>query len=943
MSSSSKSLCAVFAGVLGMFSCLPGLTLRAQTNISSSYSWHQLLIGGGGFVTGVAIHPSTPNLIYARTDTSGAYKWNANTGTWSELLLASNVPSPAIDEPNEYAVESVAVSAKNNQVVYVAIGTDSNGRILKSTNQGQTWTDSGQRWYINGNGDYREGGERIAVDPNNDSIVYFGSRTQGLWVSTNAGSSWSQVSTSAIPLGSNSSGTAAGVSFVAFDPTGGTVNGITQRIYVGVAGNGIYETGNGGSAWSQILAVSSIPYAGKVSSDEMLWVSLTAYESNGGLQTYNPSTQTWANVSPANAGDWSFAIDPFNAQHIVAGHDGITSGQLYQTTNEGTDWTPMQLTLSSSNIPWVTTTDEYEYLSSAEMQFDTTVQNRLWFPEGLAIWQANDDSGSSITFTNVSAGIENTIPTDVIAPNGVAVTGIFDREGFYHGSLSSYPTKTHIDTVSSSSPQLWGGTSLDYSGGTPSFQVLAEVQNNSGSAPGRGGYSADGGNTWTLFGGTPPVGTGGNIAVSATDTTNVVWLPSTNNFGAGNIPYYSTDRGSTWNATGGVSSTNTHWFYYWGSKKALDSDKVIGGKFYLVTFDNGGTFYVSTNGGATFQQAPYAPACSQSNNCHYDGQLRAVPGVANNVWSTNPTGGLYYTTNAGQTPWTQVSGVQECDAIGFGEAAPGASYPTVFIAGTVSGTHGVFSSTNQGASWQLLSAAPLDIYNQVLTINGDMTQYGRVYLGFNGNGFAYGSLTSGTDAINAETWPTSITPTGSATVTVQYSATSSRTLTAYLWDSNWNWMGQVSQSVAAGTGSATLTVPDDSSITTSTAYMRVVLTDGGSNTYATVENDNIPVIAADTITSVSWPTSITSTGSATVSVQYSATAARTLTAYLWDSHWNWVGQVSQSVPAGTGTVALTVSDNSSITTNTAYMRVVLTDGGSNTYSTMSDYAIQVSN
>ena len=95
----------LIAGVLGSIT-------HAQTDISSSYTWKQLLIGGGGFVTGIAIHPTTANLIYARTDTSGAYKWDPDTDTWNELLLNSNVPSPATDSPNEYAVEST----QNDQV-----------------------------------------------------------------------------------------------------------------------------------------------------------------------------------------------------------------------------------------------------------------------------------------------------------------------------------------------------------------------------------------------------------------------------------------------------------------------------------------------------------------------------------------------------------------------------------------------------------------------------------------------------------------------------------------------------------------------------------------------------------------------------------------------------------------------------------------------------------
>lgn len=211
---------------------LVGLTATAQvTDISSTYTFKALRIGGGGFVTGLVTHPTTANLAYARTDTSGAYIWNESAQTWTELLTSSNVPNPNLGSPADYEVDSIAISAQNDQVVFVAVGQDSNGRILKSSNRGQTWSDSGQRWYINGNGDYRQGGERLAVDPNNNNIVYFGSRTQGLWFSTNAGASWNQVSTSTIPVGSNSSGTEAGVKFVVFDPNSGTTNGATNTIY----------------------------------------------------------------------------------------------------------------------------------------------------------------------------------------------------------------------------------------------------------------------------------------------------------------------------------------------------------------------------------------------------------------------------------------------------------------------------------------------------------------------------------------------------------------------------------------------------------------------------------------------------------------------------------------------------------------------------------------
>lgn len=680
-------------------------------------------------------------------------------------------------------------------------------------------------------------------------------------------------------------------------------------------------------------------------------MSFTGNEPNGTLQRYVPGNNQWSNVSPNGNTTWAIATDPFNAQRVIVATGGPnTSGGFYRTITAGGEWDDLSSTLSSTNIPWVTTTDEYEYLSVGVLRFDGTVQNRLWWGEGLAAWRATDESGGSLAWNNISVGIENPIATDVIAPNGVAVTGIYDREGFYHANPDGFPTSTHIGTIGANGPQLFGGTSLDYSANNTSFMALAEVQNNGGGAPIRGGYSTNGGQSFQVFSSFPSVGTGGNIAVSATNTGNIVWLPSTANFGSGNPPYYSTNQGASWTQSSGINSSRTHIFFYLGGKKALDSDKVIGGKFYVVTDDpvnspTGGTFYVSTDGGATYNQAPYSPVCSTDDNCHVFGELRAVPGQANNIWSTDPTAGLYYTTNAGQSPWTRVPNVQACYGIGFGKAASGASYPTVYIAGTVSGERGIFRSIDQGSTWQYLTDNPLGIYNQVLTINGDMSIFGRVYVGFNGNGFAYGDGDGGggggttQDKIVASTFPSSITPTGTAPITIQYTTTTSRTLQANLWDSNWNWEGGVSQAVS-GAGSVTLSIPYTNSIATSTAYARVDLTDG-TNVLDSVSDYSIPVqtAASDTITSVSWPSSISSSGPATATVQYSAAPGRTLVVYLWDSNWDWKGQTTQTV-SGNGSATVSVTTNSPITTSTAHMRADLING-STVLSEVDNYSVPV--
>ena len=151
-----------------------------QTDPATSYSWQPLRIGGGGFVTGIVAHPSEPNTLIAKTDVGGAYRWNASTAVWEQLLLENRMPNPLTAD---YAVESVAIAPSDADRLYIAAGNDTdstNGRILASADGGQSWTDSGQRWLISGNEEaYRTGGERLAVDPQNADIVYFGSRRSG--------------------------------------------------------------------------------------------------------------------------------------------------------------------------------------------------------------------------------------------------------------------------------------------------------------------------------------------------------------------------------------------------------------------------------------------------------------------------------------------------------------------------------------------------------------------------------------------------------------------------------------------------------------------------------------------------------------------------------------------------------------------------------------------
>ena len=95
-------------------------------------------------------------------------------------------------------------------------------------------------------------------------------------------------------------------------------------------------------------------------------------------------------------------------------------------------------------------------------------------------------------------------------------------------------------------------------------------------------------------------------------------------------------------------------------------------------------------------------------------------------------------------PGRPVANVLDVFAFGFGAAAPGQSYPAIYIAGYVNNVYGIWQSTNNAQSWTNIGTFPLGETNPITTISGDPNEFGEVYIGFHGGGYAYLSATSTT-------------------------------------------------------------------------------------------------------------------------------------------------------------------------------------------------------
>src|SRR5919199_4332692 len=72
-------------------SALPTNKTIFTTPTGELYEWNDVKIGAGGFVTGILIHPKAADIVYARTDVGGLFRWNPTNQLWQQLLKADNV------------------------------------------------------------------------------------------------------------------------------------------------------------------------------------------------------------------------------------------------------------------------------------------------------------------------------------------------------------------------------------------------------------------------------------------------------------------------------------------------------------------------------------------------------------------------------------------------------------------------------------------------------------------------------------------------------------------------------------------------------------------------------------------------------------------------------------------------------------------------------------
>ena len=718
--------------------------------------------GGGGYVTGLVFHPTTANLLYARTDVGGAYRWNPATASWVPITDGLGFGG---GEERFHGIESIAVDPNNDQIVYLAAAmytSGGNGRLYISSDRGDHWNHVGLPFPLAGNSPGRAIGERLTVDPNKPSTLFYATRTAGLWKSADSGLTWAQVtslSTARLTqdqVNALGVGSAVGVEVVVLDTGTKGSGSATQTIYAAIApdyvstaglASNLYKSTNGGASWTAVPTPISgyhIPHMVRAAGG-LFYVVFTKDPGPGasgpaGLYKFDGSN--WTLLKDPNAGaSTTYGLGGVSVSGTgantrialgVTNSWGSFSGQkiIQLSDDDGKTWREIAATMphAPAGDPFWGWPDDIE--------IDPSNRDHMLYVHGGGVWETRNASSSTPSWNEPIDGIEETAALALATPPAGAPYTVIDSSG---------DVGTWVDTDVATTPTLTPGTSwsngfgADMAWSDPLYIATMGVV--LGNSTAFGVWSGDGGKTWMAFATLAPgaaAHTNQEASIAVTARNKAVWAP------AYSVPSYTTDNGATWVPTNLPPVSDIYYRAYHLAADRKNPNKVYAYDSGANWWGTPGKVYVSTDGGHTFALSPSPVMAGLAPNYFANTSLVVNPSAEGDLWLADGNA-VYHSVDSG-TSWTKLSqfasimgnnpwpDVQGATLVALGKAAPGTPYSAaVYVVGVVNGVWGVFRSDDAGATWTRFNDDAHQ-FGGIGVMAADQNIYGRIYVSGTGRG-----------------------------------------------------------------------------------------------------------------------------------------------------------------------------------------------------------------
>lgn len=750
-------------------------------------------ISGGGFVSGIV---TGKEAMYARTDVGGAYKYNYDTNRWEQLFGFLTEA-----ERGFLGVDAMCIDPNDDNTVYFLCGcayfSDARTVIMRTKDGGKTFDeiDVTKLIQVHGNGQGRQFGEAIAVDPDHSNILYCGGDAGGLIKSTDGGDTWKMVDGySKLGLFKEEIKWPTWTDHVVktTDKEYSTCNGIGNvsiadgKVYVGTSITGEANlhvadiTEDVFTPLSEKLPTDLLPSHINKDCDGNLLISYVkgiAFDgSKGAGYRYNVKTGELTEISPtSNKGDkpgiGSIVSDPKNPDKLVATSCGLWWGQMWEkdawennkvcygditlrSEDGGKTWRQM---LPGECSGWGdTSTLMTDYLQdsgrswirnkavhwSGSIVLDPKNPSRFLVTSGNGVF-ACDDVWADLPSIHFQAdGIEEVVSLDATcAPDGTFYSVIGDYDGFKHTSTTE---SVQFSPTMDQNPQAQNASvgAIAYCPTNPDIMVRYS-ESGSGAY-----YSKDGGDTWTELSSSV---SGGKAAIAQLDE-NTYRIFRT---GSGTVSY--TDNfGASWKQSAGTEGSST----LWTCVDEKNPKYVYAYGYYYNQYYNGSsegkeptiddaryTLMVSSDYGAIFEKQTIClyDRCDSAYRIAYldEGKFVLAAGYQ----------GAYLVTDYGKTV-KKLESIPYCKTIGYGAPKTAGGPNTLFAWGTPKGkeVEGVYCSTDEGETW--IAVDTKHTYGGTGNGNyivGSKKEFGMFYMSTVGCGIVYGRLKNGSGEDGSKT------------------------------------------------------------------------------------------------------------------------------------------------------------------------------------------------
>ena len=776
-------------------------------DISSTYEWDTVEIGGGGFVSGIVTGQKE---MYLRTDVGGAYRYDYEKGEWVQLMGFIND-----NDRGFLSVSGIAIDPTDDNIAYFLCGcayfSGARTEILKTTDGGRTFEryDVTDLIQVHGNGDGRECSEPIAVDPDNPDIIYAGGDVtagdSALIKSTDGGKTWKSVKgyadaveypyTIKWPFWTDHTVkaiTVDGEQTYAQQNGVATIKIVDGKVYVGTSVTGQANVHVADVDKDEFTVLSEdLPtanYPVTISDDGngnvfVTYIAGLAFNGNaGGAYKYNIATGKVTDISPVEKAIGMITADNTDPNKLLARTCGLWSDQWYEeewtdgsiawgdhffrSTDGGATWTDITPgqgeTIYDENgshkefISLPIDTNGYDWIYGKACHWGSGIlidprnPDKIFMTSGNGVFACDNVwAEEGVQFYFDPSGVEEVVALDMVsAPGGPVYSAIGDYDGFVHVDPDEIPLQHK--------PNMGSTSTIGCCSADPKVLVRG------GKDSPKGYYTTDGGITWTAMNGS--VGGGDlfrcDIAKLDDDTYRVF---STNASGI----KYTDDWGATWSECTGTVGTNpfgvlvdkednnivyaytAKYNSYWASDTTKKEPTLDDAQY---------DFMVSTDGGKTFTNNIVCKydMCDVANRIAYleEGRVALAAG-----WN-----GLYIGTKDGKTE--KLDTVSYCKTVGYGAPEKEGGVNTLFIYGKPqdSDPEGIYRSSDAGKTWVCINTDHL--YGGTGNGNflvGDMNEFGKVYMSTVGCGIVYGVATDKPVKPTEPTEATTETPTETTT------------------------------------------------------------------------------------------------------------------------------------------------------------------------------------